>query len=181
MKKSAFVRACVWLAAPLFLFLAWTVDCSKGRVPKREAGLRIGVSYPKELGPGPFDGRMLLMLADNDGREPRFQVSSRNEDAQPVFGIDVEGLMPGEEAVFDARVFGFPVDSLAKIPPGEYVVQALLHKYETFQPGGRAYRQAPHGPRRGTDVEHRAREPPQRPEEAPNRSGAGRDDPFDPR
>ena len=30
-------------------------------------------------------------------------------------------------------MFGFPVDSLAKIPPGEYVVQALLHKYETFR------------------------------------------------
>ncbi len=133
MKKPIFVRACVWLVAPLFLLGAWAVGGSRGRVLKREAGFRIGVSYPKELGPGPFDGRMLLILADNDGREPRFQVSSRNEDAQPVFGIDVDGLMPGEEAIFDARVFGFPVDSLAGIPAGEYVVQAVLHKYETFR------------------------------------------------
>jgi hypothetical protein len=97
-----------------------------------KAGLRIGVSYAEELGPGPFDGRMLLIISDNDRREPRFQVSSRNDDAQPIFGLDVEGLKPGQEAVFDAGVFGFPVDSLADIPPGEYVIQALLHKYETF-------------------------------------------------
>ncbi len=130
MKKPTFVRA--WLAAPLFVLTALTFTCTKSPVSKHEAGLRIGVSYSKELGSGPFDGRMLLMLADNDSREPRFQISSRNEDAQPIFGIDVEGLRPGQEAVFDAGVFGFPVDSLAKIPPGEYVVQALLHKYETF-------------------------------------------------
>jgi hypothetical protein len=133
MKKPTFIRACAWLAAPLFVLTAWTFSCSKSPVSKRETGFRIGVSYPKELGPGPFDGRMLLMLADNEAREPRFQISSRNEDAQPIFGVDVEGLMPGQEAVFDAGVFGFPVDSLAKIPPGEYVVQALLHKYETFR------------------------------------------------
>jgi hypothetical protein len=105
---------------------------SNASAAARINGLQIGVSYPKELGPGPFDGRMLLMIANNDRREPRFQISSRNDDAQPIFGIDVEGLKPGEEAVFDAGVFGFPVDSLAEIPPGEYVVQALLHKYETF-------------------------------------------------
>ena len=52
MKKPTFVHACVWLAAPLFFFLTWTVDCSKGRVLKGETGLRIGVSYPKESGPG---------------------------------------------------------------------------------------------------------------------------------
>jgi hypothetical protein len=94
--------------------------------------LRIAVSYPAELGPGPFDGRMLLIIADNDRREPRFEVSSRNDDAQPIFGIDVDGLRPGDEAVFDASVFGFPVASLAKIPAGEYYIQALLHKYEIF-------------------------------------------------
>ena len=105
---------------------------ASSRSAGEQVGFRIGVSYSKELGPGPFDGRMLLILSDNDRREPRFEVSSRNDDAQPIFGMDVEDLEPGQEAVFDAGVFGFPVDTLAKIPPGEYVVQALLHKYETF-------------------------------------------------
>ena len=98
----------------------------------RNTGFGIAVSYPNELGPGPFDGRLLLIISDNDSREPRFRVSSRNDDAQPIFGMDVVGLKPGEEAVFDAGVLGFPVDSLAQIPAGDYFIQALLHKYETF-------------------------------------------------
>ena len=32
----------------------------------------------------------------------------------------------------DAAAFGYPVRSLAQVKPGEYFVQALLHKYETF-------------------------------------------------
>jgi hypothetical protein len=75
---------------------------------------------------------MLLMISSDDSREPRFQISSRNEDAQLIFGIDVDGLKPGESAIFDAGVFGYPLKSLSEIPPGEYIVQALLHKYETF-------------------------------------------------
>jgi hypothetical protein len=132
MKKLTVFRASSWLAAFLFIVAAGTFRCSNSHFLKQEARLRIGVSYPKELGPGPFDGRMLLMISDNDSREPRFQISSRNEDAQPIFGIDVEGLKPGEEAIFDSGVLGFPADSLGKIPAGEYVIQALLHKYETF-------------------------------------------------
>ncbi len=124
-------RAAAVLSA-LFVVILGSTCRSNTEAQGGAAELRIGVSYPSELGPGPFDGRMLLIISDNDTREPRFQVSSRNDDAQPVFGIDVEALKPGDEAVFDAGVFGFPVDSLAKLPPGEYVIQALLHKYETF-------------------------------------------------
>jgi len=96
------------------------------------AKLRIGVSYARELDPGPLDGRMLLMISNNESRDPRFQISSRSEDAQLIFGIDVDGLKPGDQAVFDAGVFGFPLKSLSELPAGEYIVQALLHKYETF-------------------------------------------------
>ena len=47
-------------------------------------------------------------------REPRFQI---NEDlnTQQVFGIDVEGLKPGQEAIVDASAFGYPVRSLAQV------------------------------------------------------------------
>ncbi len=71
------------------------------------------------------------MLADNPEQEPRFQVSA-GLDAQPVFGMNVEGLKPGEARVFDEKVFGFPYTSLADLPPGDYWVQGLLHVYETF-------------------------------------------------
>jgi hypothetical protein len=50
-----------------------------------------------------------------------------------VFGVDVEGLKAGDERTFDATVLGYPLESLRDLPPGEYTVQALLHKYETFR------------------------------------------------
>ncbi|MCJ7564507.1 MAG: alpha/beta hydrolase-fold protein, partial [Candidatus Aminicenantes bacterium] len=34
--------------------------------------------------------------------------------------------------VIDASAFGYPLQSIAEIPAGEYYVQALLNKYETF-------------------------------------------------
>ena len=35
-------------------------------------------------------------------------------------------------AIIDGGVLGYPRKSLADIPPGEYFVQAVLHRYETF-------------------------------------------------
>jgi hypothetical protein len=45
---------------------------------------------------------------------------------QLIFGIDAEGLKPGEEAVIDGNVFGYPLKSISLIPAGKYWVQALL-------------------------------------------------------
>ena len=53
-------------------------------------------------------------------------------DTQLVFGVDVEGLGPGEAAIIDADVLGYPLRSITEIPPGEYWVQGVLHRYETF-------------------------------------------------
>ena len=39
---------------------------------------------------------------------------------------------PGQEATVDERAFGYPVRSLAELKAGEYYVQAVLHRYETF-------------------------------------------------
>ncbi len=80
----------------------------------------------------PLDGRLLLMLSTSDDNEPRFQISDRY-DSQQIFGIDVEGWEPGQSRTFNANVFGFPAGSLRDVPSGQYYVQALLHKYETFQ------------------------------------------------
>jgi hypothetical protein len=65
-------------------------------------------------------------------REPRFQVSD-GPNTQQIFGINVDGLKPGEGAIVDQKVLGFPRKTLLEIPRGEYWVQALLHKYETFR------------------------------------------------
>jgi hypothetical protein len=95
------------------------------------APLEFGVSIDESVGTRPRDGRVILVLATNEESEPRFQVTP-GIDAAQVFGIDIDGFVPGNVAVIDAGVFGFPHESLATIQPGEYWVQAVLHEYETF-------------------------------------------------
>jgi hypothetical protein len=92
---------------------------------------RFDLSFPENRSAEALDGRMLLLVSNDESREPRYQISD-GPDTQLVFGVDVEGLKPGESAVFDTSVFGYPLRSLAEIPPGEYWVQGLLNRYETF-------------------------------------------------
>ena len=77
------------------------------------------------------DGRMLLIFADNDAKEPRFQVSEGLK-AQPIFGMDVSDFANNKTLNFDNEAFGFPYESLSQLKPGTYFVQAVLHVYETF-------------------------------------------------
>ena len=93
--------------------------------------LRFEISFRKQLSQNPMDGRMLLMVSTDGSREPRFQISD-GPNTQLVFGIDVDGLKPGESATIDSSAFGYPLQSISEIPAGEYWVQALLHVYETF-------------------------------------------------
>jgi hypothetical protein len=94
--------------------------------------LRFAVSFSSAQSTTPLDGRLLLMISTDGSTEPRQQISA-NPDTQAVFGIDVDGLKPGADAVVDATALGYPIDSVAQIPAGRYYVQALLHKYETFR------------------------------------------------
>jgi hypothetical protein len=96
-------------------------------------GPLVAVRYGGALEQGPLDGRLLLLVARDTAREPRSQVSDTSLQTAQVFGLDVEALGPGREIAFDATVPGFPLDSLADLAPGEYSVQALLHRYETFR------------------------------------------------
>jgi len=95
------------------------------------SSLRFAISFPAAASRDTLDGRMLLLLSKDNTKEPRFQI---NEDlnTQQVFGVDVERLKAGQEAIIDANAFGYPVQSLSQVKPGEYWVQGLLHRYETF-------------------------------------------------
>jgi Putative esterase len=96
------------------------------------AEFRFAVTFGPEQSKEPIDGRVLLMISTNGDAEPRFQITD-NPDTQLIFGVDVDGLKPGGEAVIDASVLGYPLDSIMQIKPGRYHVQALLHPYETFR------------------------------------------------
>lgn len=96
---------------------------------QQQTGFTLTIS--PELQEQALDGRMLLLISNNDSSEPRFQISDGHA-TQMVFGVDVEGLESGGKVVFDDSVFGYPRESLKDIPPGEYYVQGFFHKYDTY-------------------------------------------------
>jgi len=89
------------------------------------------IRFPDTLSNKTLDGRLLLLISNNNTTEPRFQIAD-GPNTQLVFGIDVENWQPGKTKTISVNTFGYPVESLSKVPAGEYYVQALLHKYETF-------------------------------------------------
>src|SRR5262245_22940862 len=95
------------------------------------AGARFAVTFPASRCADALDGRILLLLSTDEKAEPRFQIGD-GPDTQQVFGIDVDALRPGSTAIVDAVAFGYPLRTLADVPSGEYVVQAVLHRSETF-------------------------------------------------
>ena len=97
-----------------------------------QAGPEIHVRFPADVRAAAADGRVLLIFATSDAKEPRFQVNGSVTSAQ-VFGVDVDGLAADGRVTFDGDVFGTPIGSLRDVPAGEYTVQAVLHLYETFQ------------------------------------------------
>ncbi|MGZ4731597.1 MAG: hypothetical protein ACXVZH_05595, partial [Terriglobales bacterium] len=97
-----------------------------GRAPE------FALSIPAERSGGqPLDGRMLLLLSTDPSAEPRMQISL-SPNTQMVFGLDVDSLPPGQIITVNEQAYGYPVRSLRDVKPGEYFVQAVFHRYETF-------------------------------------------------
>src|SRR5437762_2561315 len=69
---------------------------------------RVAISFAREKSAAPLDGRMLLLISKDDSKEPRFQIND-GPTCQQIFGIDVDGLAPGADAIFDGSALGFPV------------------------------------------------------------------------
>jgi hypothetical protein len=91
--------------------------------------LRFEVSFSADAHSGPVTGRVYLIVSASDRREPRFQVSPYGT---PFFGIDVTQMQPGEAAVFDGSVAGYPVERISDLPAGDYFVQGFVNIYTEF-------------------------------------------------
>jgi hypothetical protein len=120
------------LTAALCAATVAAVRSDDRKLQQHASPFRFEIVYPADVDAGPIDGRALLVIARSDRREPRFQVGW-GLNTQPLFGVDVEGLRPGEPAVIDASTRGYPVESITDIPAGDYYVQAVLHVYTTFR------------------------------------------------
>jgi len=113
---------------PVYLLAA----CQPVSTETGPASSSFAVSFTAEASAAAVDGRLLLILSRDDESEPRFQIRP-GVGAVQMFGVNVEGIAPGQQVVIDSAAFGYPYDSLADLPDGEYFVQALLHKYDTFE------------------------------------------------
>ncbi|MFZ1142064.1 MAG: alpha/beta hydrolase-fold protein [Candidatus Sulfotelmatobacter sp.] len=118
----------------VFLFCA-TAHAATAKPVAKPASQHFEISFAREMSAAPLDGHLLLLISNNDEKEPRFQISFKTPDSQQVFGVDVDGLAPGVPAVIEAATLGYPAESLNDVPPGDYWVQAVLNIYETFHLG----------------------------------------------
>jgi hypothetical protein len=78
----------------------------------------------------PITGRVYAIISRNQEREPRFQTGFTGV---PIWGKNVYSLEPGEAVLIDEGVFGYPLESIKDIPPGEYYVQGFINIYTEFK------------------------------------------------
>lgn len=113
----------------MFLFLALSA-CSEGasdKIPTRQISVSLAQTFEGQR----FDGRLIVIISKNLEQEPRFNVNSGPHGAQ-VLGQNVEALSAGQSIVFSDQQMGFPLQHLSDLPLGTYQIQAVLHKYDTF-------------------------------------------------
>jgi len=113
MKRTALVAACLLFAIAI------------------AAGQSFTVTFSPQVNAQPLDGRLLLLLSTDPNAEPRMQIDDSPR-SQIVFGVTVDGWQPREPVIMDTSAWGYPISSLQDVPEGDYIVQAVLNKHETF-------------------------------------------------
>lgn len=79
-----------------------------------------------------INGRLILMVSKEP--QPMQQVGFMDAlQGTMMAGVDVDDLVPGDTIKVTGDDIGFPLPTLGALPHGTYYVQAVLHKYETFQ------------------------------------------------
>ena len=121
-----------WIGGLLAVVFAFAAAGSGDAQPS-PAGPTFTVSFPAQASAKSLDGRVILLLSHDLTREPRSHISPDEPlDAPFMFGANVDGLAPGQTAVVDDGAFGWPARKLSSLPAGDYSVQAVLNRYETF-------------------------------------------------
>ena len=97
---------------------------------QRPSSTRFEITVPASVRAEPLTGRVYVMIARANEREPRLQIGRLGT---PFFGHDVERLAPASPAIIDERDLGHPVWELRDIPPGDYYVQGFVNVYSEFR------------------------------------------------
>lgn len=120
----------ITISLSLFLLCTHVATAQQQRDPIGR--VRAQISFTRDVSATPVDGRVFLLISKNDKKEPRFEISEDETKSQQIFGIDVDGLVPGKSVLMDGTVLGYPVKSLDAIPVGDYYAQAVFHRYTVF-------------------------------------------------
>jgi putative esterase len=104
------------LAASAFAASAWAAPAT-----------RFEVTVPAAVEAKPLTGRLIIAIADKPTPEPRLAIGMTG----PVLAaVDIEALPAGKAAVVDAGAVSFPLDSISRLPAGDYWVQPFLVRYD---------------------------------------------------
>jgi hypothetical protein len=87
---------------------------------------RFEVSVADGLIEGPTDGRLLVIIARRGRPEPRDAISLPLPGSPAVLGVDATGIGLGTVVEVDASAECFPASALDRLPPGDYIAQAVL-------------------------------------------------------
>lgn len=111
-------------AAVVALLVASLGGLTAADPPAPPKGLRFVVKLdPKQVGETPQAGRVLVGIA-KAGQRPDF--TNYRPPVLPILGADADRFAADAAITLDGTSDQFPAGSLAKLPPGEYSVQALF-------------------------------------------------------
>jgi len=97
---------------------------------EEQSSLSFNISFSSDAHPNGITGRAFLIISRDNRREPRFQVGTLGV---PFWGKNINLLKTGEQATIDESVFGYPLESIRDIPPGDYFVQGFVNIYTEFK------------------------------------------------
>jgi len=98
---------------------------------QESAALRFEVTVAPDLISSPQNGRLFVILGRTSQTEPRNTIGQTGVNAPPVFAHDVKAFAPGVTGVIDQTAAAFPVESMSRLPSGDYSVQALFDSTST--------------------------------------------------
>jgi hypothetical protein len=88
--------------------------------------LKFQITLRPGLAPETSSGRLFVILAHTNQREPRLTIGHTVPNAPVVLARDLPMLSPDQAVTLDQTAYTFPISNLSALPAGEYFVQALF-------------------------------------------------------
>ncbi|HEY7915152.1 MAG TPA: alpha/beta hydrolase-fold protein [Blastocatellia bacterium] len=116
------------LLAGVALLILISVDTlsRSAQSPAQSNALRFEITMRGGLVDAPQDGRLFVIMSRAARPEPRLLVGETGLDSPPIVARDVKGFAPGVAQTLDRSAATFPLESLDRIAPGDYIVQAVF-------------------------------------------------------